>query len=61
MYITVHVALEDSSSGAGPVAKWLDSYAPLWQLGFAGSDPGHEPMHCSSSHAVEASHIEELE
>ena len=28
--------------------------------GFAGSDPGCGPIHCSSSHAVVACHIEEL-
>lgn len=27
-------------------------------LGFTGSDPGCGPMHCLSSHAVAASHIE---
>ena len=30
-------------------------------LAFAGSDPGHGPKHRSSSHAVAASHMEELE
>ena len=30
-------------------------------LGFAGSDPGRRPTHHSPSHAVAASHIEELE
>ena len=29
--------------------------------GFAGSDPGRRPTHCSANHAVTASHIEELE
>ena len=29
--------------------------------GFTGSDPGHGPMHSSSSHAVAAPHMEELE
>ena len=28
--------------------------------GFTGSDPGDRPTHCSSSHAVAVSHIEEL-
>ena len=28
---------------------------------FTGSDPGHGPTHCSSSHAVVASYIEKLE
>ena len=28
---------------------------------FASSDPGHGPTHRSSSHAVAASHIEQLE
>ena len=28
---------------------------------FAGSDPGHGSTHCSSSHAVVASYIEEVE
>ena len=26
--------------------------------GLAGSDPGHRPTHCSSSHAVALSHIQ---
>ena len=30
-------------------------------LGFASSDSGHGPTHCSAGHAVAASHIEELE
>ena len=30
-------------------------------LGFAGSEHGCGPTHCPSSHAVAASHIEELE
>ena len=30
-------------------------------LAYAGSDPGRGPTQCSSSHAVVASHIEELE
>ena len=34
---------------------------PLRQLGFTGSDPGCRLTHCLSSHAVVASHIEELE
>ena len=29
--------------------------------GFAGLDPGCGPTHCSSSHAVAASHLKELE
>ena len=29
--------------------------------GFAGLHPGHGPVHCSLSHAVAVSHIEELE
>ena len=28
--------------------------------GFLGADPGHGPTHCSSNHAVAASHTEEL-
>ena len=32
---------EQTKLGAGPVAEWLSSCAPLWRLGgFAGSDPG---------------------
>ena len=46
---------------SGPMAKWLSSYTPLWQPGFAGSDPGHRRTHCSSRHPVAASYIEELE
>ena len=38
--------------GADPVAQRLSSNAPLWLLGFAGSDSWCRPMHCSSSHAV---------
>ena len=47
--------------GAGPLAKWLSLCAPLQGPGVAGLDPGHGPMHCSSRHAVAASHVEELE
>ena len=47
--------------GASPVALWLSSRAPLWWLGFASLDPGCGLTHHSSSHAVAASHIEELE
>ena len=31
------------------------------RVGFAGLDPERRPMHCLSSHAEAASHIEELE
>ncbi len=41
-----------SKFGAGPVAQRLSSHIPLQQPGFAGSDPGCGPTHCSSSHAV---------
>ena len=37
---------------------WLSLCAPLWRPGFAGLDPGHGPIHHSSSHAVVASHIQ---
>ena len=43
------------------MAEWLSLHAPFGLPGFPSSDPGHRPMHCSSSHTVVASHIEELE
>uniref|UniRef100_A0A9L0T4U0 NME/NM23 family member 5 n=1 Tax=Equus caballus TaxID=9796 RepID=A0A9L0T4U0_HORSE len=47
--------------GASLVVKWLSLHTLLWQLRFSDLDPGHRPTHCSSSYAVVASHIEELE
>ena len=48
--------------GAGPRAKWLSSRALLsWPGVHWILDPGHGPTCCSSSHAMAASHIEELE
>ena len=45
-------------------AWWLNGYVCSLYFGgpgFAGLDPGHASIHCSSSHAVVVSHIEELE
>ena len=47
--------------GAGPMAEWLSLQAPFQWPKFTGSDPEHGPTHCSSRHAVAASHTEELE
>ena len=48
---------KSSQLGAGPVAQWLSSRAPLQQPGFTGSDPvcGLTPL---VSHAVAATHIQ---
>ena len=52
---------QDHTPRAGPMAKWLSLQTLLRGLGFTGSDPGHRPTRCSSSHAVAASHVEEPE
>ena len=46
------------------LAPWPSGYVRMLHfsgLGFTGSAPGRRPTHCSSSHAVVASHIAELE
>ena len=44
----------------GP-AQWCDAWVctlHFGSLGFASLDPRHGPAHCSSSHAVVASHMQ---
>ena len=53
--------LECGPVGASPMAEWLSLHVPLRWPRFVGSDPECGTTHCSSSHAVSASHIEELE
>ena len=43
------------------MSQWLSLCTPLGSLESASSDPGCGPTCCSLSHAVVASHIEELE
>ena len=48
----------------GGIAQWhIDQVRALHfgGLGCAGSDPGRRPTHCSSSHAVVASQIQNRE
>ena len=39
------------------MAQWLNSHAPLWWPGFAGSDPSHGPTPLVS-HAVAVTHTQ---
>ena len=47
--------------GPAPWPSGLVHTLCFGSLGFTSLDPGCGPMHCSSSHAVVASHVEELE
>ena len=55
-FLREFLSVKAKKRNQGPL--WLSSRAPLRSLGFEGSDPGCRPVHCSSSHAVAASHIQ---
>ena len=53
--------LETKIEGAGPVAEWLSSHAPIYRLKFPRFRSWAWTWHRSSGHAEAASHMPQLE